>query len=213
MTAGACHVQGCDISSTTGTGVGTEGGSVTLVDCRIHDCKRHGAAFFGSLYGEEGAIPQSPPPFCSDDCIYASMQAALGTACARRHRCGGQLQHQRQCTEWVAGHGQCKRACEGHRHHWQWRIWHQCQGRRCAAGRECAQRQSGRRILLKCQLTCNTLQKIVHTRIKSGLSVHSLFSTDMPGTGYKPQCSQCPHSQAQFGKAHTACSSSLSHGV
>lgn len=48
-------VQDCDISSATGTGVGSEGGQLSLVHCHVHDCKRHGAAIFGDLQGLEGA--------------------------------------------------------------------------------------------------------------------------------------------------------------
>ncbi len=50
-----CSVQDCDISSATGSGVGSEGGQLSLVHCRVHDCKRHGAAIFGDLQGLEGA--------------------------------------------------------------------------------------------------------------------------------------------------------------
>lgn len=37
----------CQISSTSGSGVGVEGGDVTLSSCRIADCNNHGALFLG----------------------------------------------------------------------------------------------------------------------------------------------------------------------
>lgn len=47
-------MQGCDISTSTGTGVGAEGGSLNVQRCSVHGCKRHGIALFGSLDGSEG---------------------------------------------------------------------------------------------------------------------------------------------------------------
>lgn len=49
-------MQDCDISSATGSGVGSEGGSLSLLRCSIHDCKRHGVAMFGDLEGSEGDL-------------------------------------------------------------------------------------------------------------------------------------------------------------
>ena len=51
----AFEVQDCDISSATGSGVGLEGGQLTVSGCRIHRCKQHGIALFNSLDGGEGA--------------------------------------------------------------------------------------------------------------------------------------------------------------
>lgn len=36
-------LEGCDISSSTGDGVGVEGGAPALLRCTVHDCQRHGA--------------------------------------------------------------------------------------------------------------------------------------------------------------------------
>ena len=36
-----------DVSSATGSGVGVEGGAVTLAKCRVHDCKNHGVVYLG----------------------------------------------------------------------------------------------------------------------------------------------------------------------
>jgi hypothetical protein len=35
-------VMDCDISSTTGSGVGIEGGAPRLQRCSVHHCARHG---------------------------------------------------------------------------------------------------------------------------------------------------------------------------
>ena len=42
----------CDVSSSTGDGVGIEGGAPRLVGCAVHDCERHGVAIFGDMLGE-----------------------------------------------------------------------------------------------------------------------------------------------------------------
>ena len=44
---------GCDVTSSTGSGFGTEGGSLLLEKCTLSNCARHGAALFGDLYGED----------------------------------------------------------------------------------------------------------------------------------------------------------------
>ena len=54
---GSVHLDGCDITSSSGVGVGVEGAAVQLTRCRVHDCERHGVAVFGSLEGEQ------VPPF------------------------------------------------------------------------------------------------------------------------------------------------------
>lgn len=48
-------LEGCDISSSTGSGVGIEGGSPMARDCAVHDCERHGIAVFSELGGSAGA--------------------------------------------------------------------------------------------------------------------------------------------------------------
>ena len=40
-------LRDCDVSSSSGSGVGVEGGAVTLDHCRVHDCKNHGVSFLG----------------------------------------------------------------------------------------------------------------------------------------------------------------------
>ena len=49
-------MEGCDISSRSGSGVGVEGTSTTphLARCRVHDCRNHGVALFGGLDGAAG---------------------------------------------------------------------------------------------------------------------------------------------------------------
>ena len=37
----------CDVSSRSGSGVGVEGGMVSVVSCRVHDCKNHGLSYLG----------------------------------------------------------------------------------------------------------------------------------------------------------------------
>lgn len=53
-------MQDCDISSATGSGVGSEGGQLALIRCSVHNCKRHGVAMFGDLEGSEGALRDTP---------------------------------------------------------------------------------------------------------------------------------------------------------
>jgi len=53
---GAVALEGCDISSASGTGVCVEGASApTLTACTVHDCPRYGVALFGGLSGEPAA--------------------------------------------------------------------------------------------------------------------------------------------------------------
>ena len=47
------------MSSSSGSGVGIEGGSPKMFSCYVHDCARHGVAIFGDALGgdeETGAI-------------------------------------------------------------------------------------------------------------------------------------------------------------
>lgn len=45
-------VLDCDISSSSGDGIGIEGGSPRVARCSVHHCARHGVAVFGDLLGE-----------------------------------------------------------------------------------------------------------------------------------------------------------------
>ena len=45
------RLEDCDVSSSTGGGVGVEGGAPHLLGCAVHDCARHGVALFGDLMG------------------------------------------------------------------------------------------------------------------------------------------------------------------
>lgn len=47
-------MQDCKITSDTGSGVGLEGGQLTVSRCSIHKCKQHGLALFNSLEGLQG---------------------------------------------------------------------------------------------------------------------------------------------------------------
>ena len=49
-------LQDCDISSSTGSGVGIEGGGPLLTRCNVHNCERHGFAIFSELGGSAGAV-------------------------------------------------------------------------------------------------------------------------------------------------------------
>ena len=53
-------MQDCNISSSTGTGVGIEGGSPLVGRCVVHNCERHGVAIFSELGGSEGAVCLAP---------------------------------------------------------------------------------------------------------------------------------------------------------
>ena len=37
----------CDVASSSGSGIGVEGGNVTVFSCTIHDCKNHGVLYLG----------------------------------------------------------------------------------------------------------------------------------------------------------------------
>ena len=37
----------CDVASSSGSGIGVEGGNVTIRSCSIHDCKNHGVLYVG----------------------------------------------------------------------------------------------------------------------------------------------------------------------
>lgn len=54
MQGGSLLLEDCDISSSTGSGVGSEGGQLSLIHCSVHNCKRHGVAMFGDLEGSQG---------------------------------------------------------------------------------------------------------------------------------------------------------------
>ena len=38
----------CDVVSSSGSGIGVEGGNVTVYSCTVHDCKNHGVLYLGS---------------------------------------------------------------------------------------------------------------------------------------------------------------------
>lgn len=51
-------LEACDISSSSGNGVGVEGATLQLKDSTVHDCQRHGVAAYGGFEGvhlREGA--------------------------------------------------------------------------------------------------------------------------------------------------------------
>lgn len=48
-------VDSCDISSSTGTGIGSEGGSPQMYRCTVHNCERNGVAVFGGLDGSRAS--------------------------------------------------------------------------------------------------------------------------------------------------------------
>jgi len=43
------QIEGCDVTSSTGSGVGMEGDHVEVANCHIHDCARSGAMLFGDF--------------------------------------------------------------------------------------------------------------------------------------------------------------------
>lgn len=45
-------MQDCDVTSSTGSGVASEGGSLEFFGGSIHDCKGNGAALFADLEGK-----------------------------------------------------------------------------------------------------------------------------------------------------------------
>jgi hypothetical protein len=54
-TAGSgVSLEGCDVSSETGSGVVGEGAQIRVSGCRVHGCKTHGVAIYGDLLGEFG---------------------------------------------------------------------------------------------------------------------------------------------------------------
>ncbi len=54
LVRGELLMERCDVSSATGSGLGCEGGVVTARNCRLCDCRLHGAALYGDLLGESG---------------------------------------------------------------------------------------------------------------------------------------------------------------
>ena len=65
------HLQDCDITSITGSGVCSEGGQLEVSRCRIHNCKQHGIALFRGLDGQDGRLQTGPSLDPSEhfDCI------------------------------------------------------------------------------------------------------------------------------------------------
>lgn len=53
LQGGSVQLEGCTITSSTGTGLAAEGGSHSLRDCRLLQCERHGMAAFGTIEGGE----------------------------------------------------------------------------------------------------------------------------------------------------------------
>ena len=64
-------LSSCDISSTTGSGVGIEGGSPRLENCRIHDCARSGVMIFSSLYFDDDDDNGGGGTVVVRDCVIA----------------------------------------------------------------------------------------------------------------------------------------------
>ena len=56
MQGGLLSIQDCDISSTTGSGIASEGGRIEVGGSRIHDCHSHGIAVFSDLDGRAGHL-------------------------------------------------------------------------------------------------------------------------------------------------------------
>ena len=52
--AGRTTLRDMDVSSSSGSGVGVEGGDLSLVNSKVHDCKNHGVLFVGE--GTRGAV-------------------------------------------------------------------------------------------------------------------------------------------------------------
>jgi hypothetical protein len=45
-------MRDCDVSSSSGAGVGVDGGDLQLLRSKVHDCQAHGLALFGDLTGK-----------------------------------------------------------------------------------------------------------------------------------------------------------------
>ena len=56
------ELRGCDVSSASGSGVGVEGGSVSIESCEIHDCKNHGVLYLGQT--ARGSVRKSTVSNC-----------------------------------------------------------------------------------------------------------------------------------------------------
>ena len=54
LQSGSLVLRDCDVSSSSGAGLGVEGGDLQLLRCKVHDCQTHGVAVFGDLTGKEG---------------------------------------------------------------------------------------------------------------------------------------------------------------
>ena len=55
--------QNLDVASSSGSGIGVEGGNVTVFSCTIHDCKNHGVLYVGS--GATGRVKRSVVEKCN----------------------------------------------------------------------------------------------------------------------------------------------------
>lgn len=51
LQGGALSLRGCVICSSSGSGVGVDGGALEMEECDVQDCQLHGLAVFGSLEG------------------------------------------------------------------------------------------------------------------------------------------------------------------
>ena len=47
-------MRGCDVRSDTGSGVAAEGAQLDVEDCVVSNCKTHGVAVYGDLFGQGG---------------------------------------------------------------------------------------------------------------------------------------------------------------
>ena len=51
LQCGQLTLDSCDVSSSTGSGVSSEGGSLSLASTRVHDCTVNGLALYADLEG------------------------------------------------------------------------------------------------------------------------------------------------------------------
>lgn len=99
---GKAEVTGCDISSSTGSGIGIEGGAVTATSSKIHDCQGNGAVIAGLIDDAAGGdVSEEPSAQVSHQAAHIICNfwppLLLG---AESLTCAGPVCWSRACREW-----------------------------------------------------------------------------------------------------------------
>jgi hypothetical protein len=77
---GALEAVNCDISSSTGSGIGMEGGTAVLSDCRVQGCKGSGAVLAGALSNADTGLYEDSS-LAPKVCCYLRAAHVLNDSC------------------------------------------------------------------------------------------------------------------------------------